>query len=106
MKVSSAKHGRRRGERGSVLVVSAVGMLALLLGTGLCVDISHFYLVKTELQNAADAAALAGASALNEDASGIQKAVARATAAMNNYEFNKSGVTMTGDNVRFARSYQ
>ncbi|MCA1631341.1 MAG: pilus assembly protein TadG-related protein, partial [Acidobacteria bacterium] len=102
MKLSSGNRQQRRGERGSVIVVSAFGMLTFLVATGLCVDISHFYLVKTELQNAADAAALAGASALNQDATGITKAVSRATAAMNNYEFNKSGVTMTGENVRFA----
>ncbi len=73
---------RRRGEQGSVLAISAFGMLGFLLATGLCVDISHFYLVKTELQNAADAAALAGASALNSDDGGVEKAVDFAVAEM------------------------
>jgi len=36
----------KKGERGSVLAVSAPGMLALVLSTGLCVDISHLYVVK------------------------------------------------------------
>jgi Flp pilus assembly protein TadG len=103
MKLSFGKQGQRRdGERGSVLVLSAFGMLTFLLATGLCVDISHFYLVKAELQNATDAAALAGASALNQHASGITKARERAIAAMNNYEFNKTPLALTAANVRYA----
>ncbi|MEA2206619.1 MAG: hypothetical protein QOE77_3395 [Blastocatellia bacterium] len=95
----------RKGERGSVLALSAIGMMALLLAVGLGVDISHLYLAKTDLQNAADAAALAGASALNSSPGGITEAVTRATTAMNNYEFNKSGtpnVSFPGDQVKFA----
>ncbi len=94
--------GQRRGERGSVLAVSAFGMLAFLLAAGLCVDISHFYLAKTELQNAADAAALAGASALNSAPSGIAQATDRAVAAMNSYELNNRDVAFERANVQFA----
>ncbi len=57
--------GTRKRERGSILATSAIGMMAILLAVGLGVDISRFYLVKTELQNGADAAALAAVSALN-----------------------------------------
>jgi Flp pilus assembly protein TadG len=92
----------RRGERGSILAMSAVGMLSVLLAVGLGVDISHFYLVKSELQNAADAAALAGATALNSSASGINEATNRAVLAMNKYEFNQTGVTFPRANVEFA----
>ncbi len=94
--------GGSKGERGSVLTLSALGMLTFLLATGLSVDLGHFYLVKTELQNIADAAALAGASALNASPGGITKARQLATAAMNNYEFNQKGLAMTGANVTFA----
>src|SRR2546423_10775801 len=93
---------KRKGERGSILAVSAIGMLSLLLAVGLGVDISRLYLAKTELQNAADASALAGASALNGSSSGITKAVDRAVQTMNNYEFNKTGVTIPRSNVLFA----
>ena len=95
-----SKRNARQGERGSVLAISAIGMLALLLAVGLGVDISHLYLAKTDLQNAADASALAGASALNSSASGITEAATRAVTAMNNYEFNKSGTP----NVTFPRA--
>lgn len=92
----------RRNERGSVLIISAVGMLTILLAAGLCVDISHFYLVKTELQNGADAAALAGASALNSSARGITEATNRAVAAMNNFEFAQTSLTLQRSSVQFA----
>ena len=95
-----SKVRRRKGERGSVLVLSAVGMLAMLLAVGLGVDISHLYLAKTDLQNAADASALAAASALNSNPSGITEAATRAVTAMNSYEFNQSGTP----NVSFART--
>jgi hypothetical protein len=94
----------RRGERGSVLAISTFGMLALLLATGLCIDISHFYLVRGELQNAADAAALAGASALNSDDGGITKAADYAVESLNRYEFNKKGVVIPRSNVLFAKN--
>ena len=92
----------RKGERGSILAMSALGMLSLVLAVGLGVDISHFYLVKTELQNAADASALAGATALNSSASGITEATNRAVLAMNKYELNKTGVTFPRANVQFS----
>ncbi len=90
--LNSTVRGKR--ERGSVLAMSALGMLAFLLATGMAVDLGHFYTVKSDLQNAADAAALAGASALNSGTAGIQRARDRAQAAMNGYEFNK--VSMGG----------
>jgi hypothetical protein len=80
-------------------------MLALILAAGLCVDISHLYVVKAELQNAADASALAGASALDSSAKGITTAADRAVEVMNNYEFNKTGVTITREKVKFAVNY-
>ena len=93
---------KRKRERGSILATSAIGMLAVLLAVGLGIDISRLYLTKAELQNAADAAALAGVSGLNGHEGGIDDAVDRATNTVNNWEFQKSGVTITGDNVLFS----
>ncbi len=101
-----AQRKDRKGERGSILAMSAIGMLSLLLAVGLGVDITHLYLAKNELQNAADASALAGASGLNFDESGIYAATIRATEELNKYnkyEFNNQQVNVTPDNVRFAR---
>jgi Flp pilus assembly protein TadG len=96
--------GKNKRERGSILATSAIGMLAILLAVGLGVDISRLYLTKTELQNAADAAALAAVSALNTAPLGITKAADRAVAAMNSYDFNNTSITFPRDNVLFARN--
>ena len=92
----------RKGERGSILAMSALGMLSVLLAVGLGVDISHFYLAKAELQNAADASALAAASAINSNPSGVVEGTTRAVTAMNSYEFNHTGVTFQRSDVQWA----
>src|ERR1043165_3016132 len=103
MRESALRTERSRdGERGSVLATATLGMLSLLLAVGLGVDISRLYLAKTELQNAADSAALAGASGLNGSSSGITKAADLAVGTMNNYQFNKTGVAIPRSNVTFA----
>ena len=99
---SKEQAGMRKRERGSILATSAIGMLSILLAVGLGVDISRFYLVKTELQNAADAAALAAVSALNTAPIGITRATDRAVAAMNHYDFNNTNVAFPRSNVLFA----
>lgn len=93
---------KRRRERGSVLATSAIGMMAVLLAVGLGIDISRLYLTQTELQNAADASALAGVSGLNGHSQGINDAVFRATNTFNKYEFNKTGVQIDPANVLFS----
>lgn len=93
---------QRRKEYGSVLGIAAVGMVAILLAVGLCVDVGHWYLVAGELQNAADAAALAATSSLDATAGGITQAVDRAVATVNKYEFNGTNATIERTDVRFA----
>src|SRR5687767_6017087 len=102
MKNRSNKQAGSKRERGSILATSAIGMLALLLAVGLGIDISRFYLTKTELQNAADAAALAAVSALDTSPNGITKAVDRAVASMNKYDFKNTDVEFPRSNVLFA----
>lgn len=66
MKCSSpaVRRGQFTADRGSVLVLVAVLLLALLGFAALATDIGHLAVVKGELQNAADAGALAGAAQL------------------------------------------
>ena len=79
----------RRGERGSVLTYTVLSVLFLFLAVGLGVDLSHLYSVKTELQNAADAAALAGASALLlPKENRIDTATNRAVETLNKNKYN------------------
>jgi Flp pilus assembly protein TadG len=91
----------KSGERGAVMAIAAISMLAILLAAGLAIDISHLYNAKAELQNAADAAAMAGATQLNSTSGGIRDAVTEATKTLNNYDF-KVGVTIPSANVSFA----
>ena len=56
-----------RNQRGSVTVIVGI-LIFMLVGFGaLAVDISHLYVARNELQNAADAGALAGARVLYND---------------------------------------
>lgn len=96
------KSNNRKGERGAVLALSTIAMLSLLLATGLAVDISHFYSVKAEMQNASDAAAVAAASRLNSTAGGIRSAVAEATKVLNKYDFNNNSVVVNSADVTFS----
>lgn len=91
----------RKGERGSVLAIAAFSMLSLVLATGMAIDISHLYTAKSELQNAADAAALAAASQLSSTRGGIKQAVAEATKTLNKYNFG-SNVGISGADVTFS----
>ncbi len=91
---------RKRSERGSVMIMTAILMFGIILAVGLCIDISRIYMVRTELQNAADAAALAAARELNSGVSGIQDAVTRATTIVNNQGFSRAAVTIA--QVEFA----
>jgi Flp pilus assembly protein TadG len=55
----------RRNERGVVIIWTAFFMLMMLGFVAIGIDVAKVMATRTELQNAADAAALAGASALN-----------------------------------------
>jgi Flp pilus assembly protein TadG len=93
---------KKRNERGTIIALAAVSSVALVLAAALSIDISHLYLAGGELQNAADAAALSAASALNSSSEGITKAVDRAVASVNKYDLNKNTLTFRRENVRFA----
>ena len=98
------KTNRNKRERGVMIAVAALGFTTFLMAAGLAVDVSNFYAAGTELQNAADAAAMAGAMSLNNlvPGGGISSAVARATAVANTFNFNLSAVNIPAANVRFA----
>lgn len=77
---------RRRAsdDRGVMTVVLAVTLLGLLALTGLVIDGGRAYADRRAMQNAADAAALAGAGALNTilfNSTGQEKAVSDAVTA-------------------------
>ena len=88
---------RRKGERGNVMIMTAILAVGLVLAVGLCIDGARIYMTRAELQNAADAAALAGARELNGGTGGLTDAVAAAQAAA--LQANKYGLNRTGGNA-------
>jgi Flp pilus assembly protein TadG len=78
-----------RREKGSVAVVVALSLVVLLGLAAFAIDIGRWVMVRHELQNAADAAALAGAQTLPgqlvADAATMASAAAAATSAANQY---------------------
>src|SRR5215208_7304967 len=92
----------RDGQRGSVMIMTAILMAGIILAVGLCIDVARVYMVRTELQNAADAAALSAARELNSGSGGIQDAVIRATTIVNSYGFNDATVGVSAVDVEFA----
>jgi len=93
---------QNNGERGSVVIMTAISMLLLILMVGLCIDVSRIYTVRAELQNAADAAALTAAKELNAGDTGITNAVARANAIVNTQGFGNANVTISS--ITFAKN--
>jgi len=83
---------------GNVVVLAALFMVALLGMVAFAVDIGYIALTKTELQNAADSAAMAAASVLNSPASDIRKEAE--TYANKHYAAGKK-VNVTDSDVEF-----
>jgi len=55
---------QRRGERGQTILLVAVSIVSLLAMAALAIDVVSLYVARSEVQRAADAAALAGAQAI------------------------------------------
>jgi len=93
----------RSSQRGAVAIMLGLSVLAMFGFLALVVDLGRTYVVRTELQNAADAAALAGAVQLNQTAAGVccgaNSAATRAIAmaAQNNYKFSSPVVITIAD---------
>ena len=71
---------------------------------GLAIDLGMLYNVKTDLQNAMDAASLAGAWKLNKTDAGITAARITAQAAANKYQFNNNPISLATNDVTFSAS--
>ncbi len=76
-------------ERGAVLVLVALGAVAMVGMLGLAIDLGMLYNARSEAQRAADAAALAGASAFIDRDPLLEPALAEAEARERLYEFTR-----------------
>lgn len=106
MKTPACSPGRRH-QRGAIAILLGFSILLLFGFMALAIDLGRTYVVRTELQNAADAAALAGAMQLNQTQKGVWdganpngSAVGRAIsmAAQNSFKFS-SPVAITIANM-------
>lgn len=95
--------GLPRRQRGATAVLAAITIVVLVGMLGLVIDLGVAYVRKTELQNAADAAALAGARELDGTAAGVGLARDQAIvlAAANGSDFAATPVAIGAANLRF-----
>lgn len=95
---------RPSNERGSIMIMTAIFALLLLVMVGFALDVSRIYVVRAELQKAADAAALTAARELNGGTGGIDKAVNQATNVIANNQGLQTKTNVTIASVEFATS--
>jgi len=89
---------RLKSERGQAFVLAAVAMVMCMGMAALVLDVGNWFRDKRRLQGAVDAAALAGAQSLPDDASGAQsQALSYA---------NKNGGDVAGANIVITSQYQ
>lgn len=86
--MSLAQRNRRR--RGFVLITTALCMVMLMGAMGLALDLGRMYVVKSEAQAFADAAALNGAIYLDGTSGGLDEAVSNAQSTVGKYHFNST----------------
>ena len=96
-------HPRQR-QRGAVAIIVGICIVVLVGMIGLVVDMGHMFVIKTELQNAADSCALAAARELD----GASDALLRAESAgitvgqQNKADLQGTVVTILPDDVKFS----
>lgn len=101
-------------QRGAVIIIVALALVVLIGFAGLVLDLGRLYVNRSELQNAADACALAAAAELTCDTSQagactttyLQSAVdaGHFTALRNSRDFQRNPVDIGAADIRFSRN--
>lgn len=94
-----------RDERGSIAVNVAVVLIVMLGMVSLGVEVTNVYLTKARMQTAADAAAVAGATALGASGASSITSEVYAVAASNGFTNGQGGVTVTISNPPVSGTY-
>lgn len=97
----------RRKQRGAVAIITALALVVLVGFAGLALDLGRLYVNKTELQNAADACALAAASKLTCDPAAVgtcPAALLQTAEAAGIFVGGRNGKDFQGDTVAIAAS--
>ena len=93
---SEPKRVNRRDESGQTLILFVLALGVLLGMAAMTIDVGLAYVARRDMQNAADAAALAGADAILEGQSSVLAAnAARDLALQNGYDNAAADVTVT-----------
>jgi hypothetical protein len=103
-----SRSGSRARQRGVVAIIVGLSIAVLLGFVGLALDGGHLYLAKTELQNSADACALAasyelaGSPGIPVDAFPRAEAAGRTIGKQNRVNFQRSAITDGDISVSFS----
>lgn len=99
-----ASTGNRQG--GAVAIIVALSLLVLVGMIGLVLDLGHLYIVKTELQNAADACALSAAREITGDANSLTRAenAGILVGGSNNVDFQGTPVAIEAGDITFGET--
>ena len=84
-------------KRGTVVVVTAVSLVALLGFAALAIDVGHLYSTKADLQKTADASVLAAAQVLGSDPSVPESALYDIAAEYATKNHDVNGILQAGD---------
>lgn len=96
--MSHARNARRSSRRGATLVLSALLLVALVAMVAFAVDLGYIVLVRTQLQAAADSAALAAAARMSVEPS---EAVALAQEFAGRHVAGGAPIELAPDQVEF-----
>ncbi|MBS1155440.1 MAG: hypothetical protein H6R07_1364 [Proteobacteria bacterium] len=96
-------HSRQR-QRGAVAIIVGLCIVVLIGMIGLVVDLGHMFITKTELQNAADACALAAARELDGGSDALVRAenVGLTVGQRNNVDLQATAVSIVANDISFS----
>jgi Flp pilus assembly protein TadG len=80
---------------GQIIALTSISMIAVIGFAALAVDIGYMYSTRRSMQTAADAAAIAGANALQSSNSASYQQAASDVATLNGFTNGQNGVTVT-----------
>lgn len=93
-------------QQGAVAIIVAICLTLLVAMIGLVVDLGHMFIIKTELQNAADSCALAAAKELDGTAESLERAenTGIIVGQLNNVDLQNEHVSILPSDVTFSET--
>ncbi|MEY4883731.1 MAG: hypothetical protein RIS34_1585 [Pseudomonadota bacterium] len=95
---------RRDRQKGAVIILTAMSLLALLGFMGIALDLGHLFVVKTELQTASDSCALAAAQELDGGSDALTRATraGRTAGNLNKVNFQGAAAGLVDADITFS----